>query len=331
MLEKVGFRSLVEETLTVARRTRVMSVYQFVLAMVLCAYVGFSRLYHVRFIARDPILAGILKATQLAPQSTFWRFLASLSVNVVQQILSIQRQMRERVWAAANVQLYTATLDTDTTVHTLYGNQMGARKSYNPKNKGKKSYQPMLTFIAETREYLSGGSAQRGPSFGKGDRAAHRRGSQGVAVGGEANSGPGGFGFPLLGGGGGAPKTKCRFILVARKTSRLLEELNQADWKPSTDTDAHEQCEFYYQPDGWGKAYRFLALRYEETPEEEEKSGPEQYQLFATAQYVYRVFVTNMDEPLPKLVWFYGQRGSAESDQRGEQRRRAGGASMGGT
>jgi len=27
------------------------------------------------------------------------------------------------------------TLDTDTTVHTLFGNQMGARKSYNPKNK----------------------------------------------------------------------------------------------------------------------------------------------------------------------------------------------------
>ena len=33
---------------------------------------------------------------------------------------------------------------------------MGARKSYNPKNKGKKSYQPMLTFIAETREYVWG-------------------------------------------------------------------------------------------------------------------------------------------------------------------------------
>ena len=33
---------------------------------------------------------------------------------------------------------------------------MGARKSYNPKNNGKKSYQPMLTFIAETREYLCG-------------------------------------------------------------------------------------------------------------------------------------------------------------------------------
>jgi hypothetical protein len=31
---------------------------------------------------------------------------------------------------------------------------MGGRKGYNPKNKGKKSYQPMLTFIAETREYV---------------------------------------------------------------------------------------------------------------------------------------------------------------------------------
>ena len=51
--------------------------------------------------------------------------------------------MRRRVWEAANVKLKTVTLDTDTTVHTLYGQQMGARKSYNPKNKGKKSYQRM--------------------------------------------------------------------------------------------------------------------------------------------------------------------------------------------
>jgi hypothetical protein len=48
------------------------------------------------------------------------------------------------------------TVDADTTVHTLCGNQIGARKSYNPKDKGKKSYQPILSFIAETREYISG-------------------------------------------------------------------------------------------------------------------------------------------------------------------------------
>ena len=38
----------------------------------------------------------------------------------------------------------------------VFGNQMGARQGYHPKNKGKKSYQPILTFLAETREYVSG-------------------------------------------------------------------------------------------------------------------------------------------------------------------------------
>ena len=52
--------------------------------------------------------------------------------------------------------LTEVTLDTDTTVHTLYGSQMGGRVSYNPKNKGRKSYQPMLTFVAETREFAGG-------------------------------------------------------------------------------------------------------------------------------------------------------------------------------
>src|SRR5262249_14848732 len=88
--------------------------------------------------------------------STFWRFLHSLHGSVAGQVLKIQRVMRERVWEAAHVQMGSATLDTDTTVHTLFGNQMGARKGYNPKNRGKKSYQPILTFLAETREYVAG-------------------------------------------------------------------------------------------------------------------------------------------------------------------------------
>ena len=157
LLEKLDFQALLEETITTKRITRAMSPYQFVLALVLGLYVGFARLNQLRFIARDPILTGILKVTRLPPQSTLWRFLASLHLNVAQQILSIQRQLRERVWAAAHVKLETVTLDTDTTVHTLYGRQMGGRKSYNPKNKGKRSYQPILTFLAETREYLMGG------------------------------------------------------------------------------------------------------------------------------------------------------------------------------
>src|ERR1700736_2618537 len=82
MLEKLGFQQLVEETLTVKRATRVMSMYQFVQAIILAIYVGFSRLNHMQFIQREPMLTGILKVTQLPPQCTFWRFLASLRIQI---------------------------------------------------------------------------------------------------------------------------------------------------------------------------------------------------------------------------------------------------------
>jgi hypothetical protein len=143
MLEKLGFQQLIEETLTVKRITRAMPMYQFVLAIVLAIYVGFSRLNHMRFIQREPMLTGILKVVRLPPQCTFWRFLASLRIQIAGQIVRVQQAMRQRVWEATRVELSVVTLDTDTTVHTLFGHQMGGRRSYNPKNRGKKSYQRM--------------------------------------------------------------------------------------------------------------------------------------------------------------------------------------------
>ena len=314
MLEKIGFQQIVEKTLTVARITIVMPVYQFILAIVMGIYVGFTRLNQLRYIAQDPLMSGILNVLNLPPQSTFWRFLNSLHTGIAPQLKSIQRQVREAVWAAANIALAVVTIDTDTTVHTLYGNQMGARKSYNPKNKGKKSYQPILSFLAETREFLAGDLRNGDRPTGKQIARHLQEAFQSlprcvVSIYARADSG-----FYCWEAVEAYEKFKCSFIVVARKTSRLLEELVAADWKPSPHTDADEQCEFWYQPNGWGKAYRFIALRYEKDPDDEEESDDTvQYQLFATKQYKYRVFVTNMKEPIDKLVWFYNRRASAEN------------------
>ena len=97
---------------------------------------------------------------------------------------------------------------------------------------------------------------------------------------------------------------------MARKTRRLVEQLQQAEWKPSPHSDAAAECEFLYQPQGWGRACRFVALRYEKEPETDEV---EQYQLFATSAYTYRVFVTNLTEPIAAVAWFYNQRAGAEN------------------
>ena len=313
MLEKLGFLNLVAEAVTVTRQTKAMTVPRFILAMVLASYVGFSRLYHLRYLQREPMLTGILGVLRLPPQSTFWRFLQSLHLSVAGQLIAVQTRMRQRVWAAANVQLTEATLDTDTTVHTVYGEQMGARKGYNPKNKGKKSYQPILTFLGETKEYVAGelhnGNKPDGAQIARHLKSAVAALPATVkTVRARADSG-----FYCWEAVEAYEKLGCEFILVARKTARLVERLKTAEWTPSPRTEAGGQCEFFYQPDGWGKAYRFLAVRYEKEPETPTAEQPEQYQLFETADYTYRVFVTNMDAPLDALVWFYGQRGGAEN------------------
>lgn len=311
MLEKLGFQSLLEQTVTSQRIPRAMDLCRFVLGIVLGLYIGFPRLNQLRFLARDPILTGILKVTKLPVQSTFWRFVNALHRNVARQILAIMRTMRERVWEAANVKLELVTIDTDTTVHTLYGRQMGGRKSYNPKNKGKQSYQPMLTFIAETREYVWGelrnGDRPTGKQIGDRLRSVRTALPPGVKrIYGRADSG-----FYCREAVEGYEALDARFVICARKTARLVEQLRQAEWKPSPKTDADAECEFRYQPDGWSKPYRFVALR-KENPREERETE-EQYQLFETSQYKYRVFVTDFVEPIDFVVWFYGQRGGAEN------------------
>jgi hypothetical protein len=313
MLEKLGFQQLVEETLTVKRKTRAMTMYRFVLAMVLACYVGFSRLYHLRFVEREPMLTGILQLVKLPPQSTFWRFLASLHLGAARQLLEVQRRVRQRVWEGAHVRLTAVTVDTDTTVHTLFGNQMGGRRGYNPKNKGKKSYQPILTFVADTKEYLVGALRTGDRPSGK-EIAAHLesvfRGLPAMVKTVYARADSGFYCWEAV---EAYEKRSCQFILVARKTARLVDELRVAPWKRSPRTDADGQCEFIYQPEGWGAAYRFLAVRYEKQPENSAAQQPEQYQLFDTPEYTYRVFVTNMDAPLDALVGFYRSRGSAEN------------------
>ena len=184
MLEKLGFQELVEETLTIRRQTRAMPVYRFVLGMVLVLYVGFSRLNHLRFVEREPMLTGILKVLRVPPQCTFWRFLASLHLSVAGQLLRVQQVLRQRVWQAAHVGLKTITLDTDTTINTLFGHQMGGRKGYNPKNKGKKSYQPILDVSGRNSGIHRRGVAQRRPADGRPDRASSGKRVRGLAAGG---------------------------------------------------------------------------------------------------------------------------------------------------
>src|SRR5437016_12354037 len=60
MLEKLGFQSLVEQTVTSKRIPRAMDLYRFVLGIMLGLNIGFPRLNQLRFIAPDRFLTVIV-------------------------------------------------------------------------------------------------------------------------------------------------------------------------------------------------------------------------------------------------------------------------------
>jgi Transposase DDE domain group 1 len=311
MLEKLQFQQLIEEHVTIRRVTSSMPGFRFVLAMILGLYVGFSRLNHLQFLQREPMLTGILEVDTLPVQSTFWRFLTSLHLTAARQLLELSRHLRQRVWEAANVRLREVTLDTDTTVQTVYGQHMGARKGYNPKHRGKKSYQPILTFVAETREYISG-ELRKGVSVSGKQISAHLDSvfcalPEGV----ERRYGRSDSGFYCREAVEAYEKHDCRFVVAAQKSASLMAAMQSARWTGSPRTDADGQCEFRHQPSEWPKAYRYVAVRYQKKPKPERKTA--QYQLFDGPEYSYRVFVTDLDAPIDVVVGFYRQRAGAEN------------------
>jgi Transposase DDE domain group 1 len=307
--EKLGFLKLIGKWLTVGRQPESLTNAQFVLGTVLLFFLGFSRYHHVRYVREDEMVQGVLGSEGPLPvQSTFWRFLDSLDLHNEGQLMKVNTELSRRVWEAGKVQLKRIHLDTDSTVNTVYGEQMGARKAYNRHHKGAKSLQPLLSFVAETGECVRGKQRKGSKASGE-EMAAHLVAAlQSVPEAVEevvARADAGFYSIEVVE-GIEALGERYSYILVAQKTTALVRELEAADWKQWDGTGG--VCQFWYQPHGWGRARRFVAVRY---PVEQAPS--DQYELFASEQWKYRVFVTNRQDEKRAICQQYDGRATAEN------------------
>ncbi|UCG65303.1 MAG: hypothetical protein JSW12_22410 [Deltaproteobacteria bacterium] len=75
---------------------------------------------------------------RLDAASTFWRYVDSLGINQANSLLKIMSILRERVWQQCHLKYQKIHASIDTTAETIYGNQQGGRKGYNPQHKGKR-------------------------------------------------------------------------------------------------------------------------------------------------------------------------------------------------
>jgi hypothetical protein len=301
-LKIVEFEQIVSQHYTSPRRKTQLGCYKMLTGFIMLIFIGFQRINHFDYIRTESLICGFLRQPKLPAVSTFWRYLASLTYNQARSILRISGIIRQRVWEQFDKTFERIHVNIDTTVATVYGNTEGARKGHNSRHRGKKGLRPVLLFIEETREYLCG-TQRRGETMNSNEVAKQ---INQIA--------------PLL------PDTVKEVIVRGDGEFIGWESVKACMHNgfhyifgnkrcdPPFPVDGwyrkghYEYNEVTYQPLGWEKACRFVAMRIPK-----EHKGERQLELFKDDEYLYRIFVTDLKNRSHKVIKNYDKRADVEN------------------
>lgn len=290
------------------RKTKLGNYYM-IIGILMLLFIGFNRLWHFTYIRLDAMICGFFNLNQLPAASTFWRYVDNLGINQGKSLLNIMSVLRERVWLLCGLSYENIHLSVDTTIETLFGKQQGGRKGYNPKNRGKNSYRPVLCFIDETREYILGklrtGATMGGEEIAKfiKDIKKHLPGCvTGVLLRGDGEF----FSWESI----QACIEEGFEYIIANK--RAYPPFDTKTWYKPKKRKPFEYNSCIYKPIGWKVPCRFVAMRIPK----ELKANPGdmvQYELFENDQYTYRIFCTNLMTKPHKVIARYDKRADVEN------------------
>jgi hypothetical protein len=304
-VKQMGLEKLLNDRITTERKTRA-TLAQYILSTIYLLYIGYERVAHIQYVKDDPLYQRVLGMNRVPGQSSVWRFLnKSLDKRSEGQLRETIFEMQERVWQAANIGIRRIHIDTDTTVETVYGEQENATVGYNPTHRGKKSYQPVLSTMAETGVVLCG-RLRSGDTISGEEIKQHLEDAYDNLpahiddVTGRLDSG-----FYCKESVDVHERRGLHYIISVKKSAPIQQQITNAKWKKARKTDG--VGEFWYQPKGWEKPHRYVVARHKI----EEKEI--QTDMFMDASYKYRVFVTDLKRKAYKVVAEYEGRAGIEN------------------
>lgn len=154
--ERHYIKEKIEEGISIeGRRECKYSVATMLISLLYGVFLGYPRPGQMKVLLKDKVFQKGASLRGFPVQSTISRFFAALRVSVAFQIarLNFKGLMAFRKGFRRFLQM---TLDLDSHVTSVYGNQQRAGVGYNPKKRGRRSYHPLFCFIGETRDYLGG-------------------------------------------------------------------------------------------------------------------------------------------------------------------------------
>jgi DDE family transposase len=294
-LQVLQFRNFLAHQLTYRRRNRRYSLSQMILALVYPLVLGLDRLETASFLRSNGTFQYLTGLQSFPDPQTLRRFLLQAPDSFLQQMHRMNDRLLQHFIHLPDHRS-RLIFDLDSSVVTVFGRQEHAEVGYNPRYRGKRSYNPLLCIEANS-SYLWDTELRPG-NAGTWDGSVELmatcflnvpRDIREIRVRADA-----GFGFhPVL---EILEARATHYAVVARLTQafkRLLPGLRYEAVNPQW-----EMADFEYRPQGWPQARRFVVAR-RFIPDDEPQST-----LFILGRYVYRAWVTNMDLT-PSGVWHY--------------------------
>ncbi len=259
---------------------------------------------------RDKVFQKVIGYEAYPDQSTFSRFLKSLSVIEAKQIGD--KGVRTLLRVRNNFRgWFKLTFDLDSHVRTVYGNQQRAKVGYNPKKPGRKSYHPLFCFIGETRDFLLGrfragntNSSTGAIEFLKTCLGLIPKWVMQLYV--RADSGFYSFEFLWF-----LEKRRIKYAVAVRLYSTIQMKLGGLDYRAiggGVEVAEFEHC--------LTKGKKRLRCRMVVIREEikEGKAHKKVLRLFELKGHSYQVIVTNIRKEAPEEIWrFYNGRANVEN------------------
>lgn len=302
-LRVLHFRDFLAQQIRYPRRNRDYSVSQMLLALVYPIVLGLNRIETTSLLRSNGTFQYLTGLPSFPDPQTLRRFLVNAPAPLREQLHRANDRLLQRF---IHLPEHRSRLifDLDSTVLTLFGHQEGAEVGYNPRYRGKRSYDPLLCLEANSSFFWD---------------VELRRGDAGTWAGSEELlaccflSTPSdirelrvradaGFGYgPVL---EMLEARLAQYAVVARmipSLKRALRGLRYEAMNPSW-----EIAEFEHRPHDWPHARRCIVAR-----RRIEEIDPHPT-LFTLERYVYRAWHTNLSLT-PAGVWhFYDGRAGME-------------------
>jgi len=163
-LDRIGLHRILEKDLSLTIRKGGKQTKQPIIgriySLILSITTGCFRMYEIDELRDDPQFKTVQVGLFDGVSTTFSRTLKKFRrVHVYELTRSFGRIVKKLL-----VGMRMITMDLDSTVTSVYGNQEGSDKGYNPKKKGLKSYHPLLAFVYE-KGFLLNGILRCGSSY----------------------------------------------------------------------------------------------------------------------------------------------------------------------